>query len=62
MLAKKPYAVAGTGSLVADSGDGGLPTRAELGYAFPDIQGTLEFFGAAADTHPTSTCPTTRTT
>ena len=52
MQAKKPYAVAGTGSPVADSGDGGLPTRAELGSSVrPDIQGTLEFFGAAADSH-----------
>jgi hypothetical protein len=52
MLAKKPYAIAGTGSPIADSGDGGLPTRAELGSSVrPDIQGTLEFFGAAADSH-----------
>jgi hypothetical protein len=50
MRAGNLYTVAGTGSPIADSGDGGQPTRAELGYSTaPDIQGTLEFFGAAAD-------------
>lgn len=40
----------GTGSPIADSGDGGQATRAELGYSTgPDVPRELEFFGAAAD-------------
>jgi hypothetical protein len=41
------YSVAGTGSSLSDSGDGGQATRAELGEPpFPDA---LELFGVAAD-------------
>jgi hypothetical protein len=53
MRALHAYTVAGTGGAVSDSGDGGPPARAELGWYDPsDPYGyelPFEFFGLASD-------------